>query len=241
MKKKVLLATMFMCAATLFSSVAMASPAKDLRKPVTIENHTTQEGVFKCTYPIITNAQDSKADTAINANIAEKIMLFTGPFNKTAKYGSPYPKIDAKIIHDKITGSVNYKLTCNANTIISLILDKSVTVPHKDGKSYTLDMKDGLNYTKDGTILRAVDWSNMAKAVNMEDPFSKACLKKSVDAALQARGLTAVKGYEDDLTMAKDNYYIDGSTNLHALYMPGMIAPESAGWFDVPLNMQLMK
>jgi hypothetical protein len=242
MKKMRLLAAIMLSAATMVSTVAFAAPAKkDIFKPVTVTSRTITDGIFKSTYPVISGAKDSKADAAINGAIVKNVTDFTAPFNRTAKYGSPFDKIDAQIEHSKMAGTVNYTVACNAKTIISVIMDKNVTVPHKDGKSYSLELKDGINYTIDGTVLKADDWSKMAKAVNMEDPFSEACLKKSVDAALAAKGLEPVKNYEKQLGMAKEDYYIDANTNLHALYFPGLIAPESAGWFDVILNMSVMK
>ncbi len=252
MKKMRLLAAVMLSAATMFSSVAMAAPkavsktaAKATPKvyvnPIKLEDHHVIDGVFSCTYPLITGAKDSKANTAINANIAEKIYEFTAPFNHTATVGSPFKKVDANIDHANIKGSTNYEITYNANTLLSMILTKTVTVPHKDGTSYTMTMKDGLNYNSEGKVITADNWSNIAKAVNMEDPFSTANLKKSVSDALAAKNLIAVKNYEQNLSMAKQNYYLDADTNLHALYMPGFIAPESAGWFDVLLSAKLLK
>lgn len=248
MKKMRILAAVMLSAATMFSSVAMAAPktaAKTATKvyvnPIKLEDHHVIDGVFSCTYPLITGAKDSKANTAINANIAEKIYEFTAPFNHTATVGSPFKKVDANIDHANIKGSTSYDVTYNANTILSMILTKTVTVPHTDGTSYTLTRKDGLNYNSEGKVITADTWSNLAKAVNMEDPFSTASLKKSISDALAAKGLTAVKDYEQNLDMAKQNYYLDAETNLHALYMPGFIAPESAGWFDVVLNAKLLK
>ena len=232
MKKSTFLLTLALCATTAFST---AFAAKVVAK-ATITPHAVQEGVFKCNYPLVSDTKDAASNTAINAKIAESVMNFTAPFNKLVTQGNPISKIDKKVNHKKITGSVDYTLTCNGNTLVSMILNKTVYVPQINGKTYTLNLQEGHTFNTEGTVIKAADWSQLAKIAGEQDPFSNANIKESIVKTLAERGLTAVQDYESNLDMARSNYYVDKATNLHALFMPGLVATEAAGWIDVQLT-----
>lgn len=139
-------------------------------------------------------------------------------------------------VKDKITGDVNYEVMCNDKTIFSVIINEKMMTPHKDGKVYTGLFKKAMNFNTEGKAISSKEWSKVAKVVNCVDPFSKANLKKAVEENAKSHNYILPKDFEENLLEARDNYYVDSTLGLHALYAPGMVAAESAGWIDIKIG-----
>jgi hypothetical protein len=244
MKRKSIVAALMVCAALLVPTMAMAAvktapaPAKEKKiiRAVTVTPKMVNEGCTSVCFPQVAIPENKAAGERINALMEEELNNFLKPVEHAHRYGSGIASVDKNIDNAKITGDVNYEVMCNDKTIFSVILNEKIMTPHKDGKVYTGLFKKAMNFNTEGKAISSKEWSKVAKVVNCADPFSKANLKKAVEENAKAHNYILPKDYEESLLEARDNYYVDSTLGLHALYAPGTVAAESAGWIDIKIG-----
>ena len=235
MKKAKLVVTMMLGAALLVPAVSMAKPTTPyLTTPIQITEMKSNEGNFNIDYPQVTGMANAKAQETINNDIKHHVDTYVNAMKHVQAGGAT--KYNKDVVTDKLATTVDYNVMCNTYGMVSFVINETSSVPHKDGKVYTLDMKQGMTYTKEGGPVKAVDMTKIAKICNHVDPFSHENLKSCVDALAKTKGFVPVKNYAGALSQAKDNFYLDNDTNIHALFFPGTVAPESYGWLDVQIG-----
>jgi hypothetical protein len=235
MKKAKLIVTLMLGATLLIPAVSMAKVSTPyLTTPIKVTDTVRHEGNFSYNYPQVSDMAKATAQSTINADIQKHVDSFMNVVKHIQQGGAT--KYSKDVATDKVQGSVDYKIMSNTYGMISIVLDKTVAVPHKDGKVYTLNLKEGLTYTKEGDIVGARDMTQAAKICKHPDPFSQANLKACAEAAAKAQGFTLLPDFAQSLSQAKENFYLDKETNIHGLFYPGTIAPESAGWIDFQIG-----
>jgi hypothetical protein len=235
MKKAKWIVTLMLGAALVVPTVGMAKATTPyLTTPIRVNDTVRHEGQLNYSYPQVSSMANVQAQNVINADIQNHVDSFMNGVKHVQLGGGN--KYNKDVVAEKMQGSVSYKVMCNTYAMLSVVLDENASVPHKDGKMYTFNQKEGLTYTKEGGIVKAADLTKVAKICNDTDPFAQANVKACVEKAAKAKGITLLPGFANSLDQAKDNFYLDGETNIHGLFAPGSIAPEAAGWIDVQLD-----
>jgi hypothetical protein len=232
MKKTQLFVTALLGLMLLLPMSSMAKVTSPYLLPAQVTEVSVSNNNFTYKYPQVQGLPEASAQKFINEDIQKHINNFILPMQKVNEFGAKH----SDVITGKVQANITYTIPCNTDGIFSVIINESANVMHKNGKVNSYNAKNCFNYAKDGTVITAEGIAPAYKYLGEADPFSKASLKASVQAAAKAQGFTLLPEFEQNLSDAANNFYFDSDTNIHALYAPGTIAPENKGYIDVPLT-----
>jgi hypothetical protein len=199
---------------------SMASAAEHKVVPTFKLQKTTQtmEG-FKMSFPQIVGYKDTKVMHTINGEMA-KMLVKTADF---LHQQNPASK-----------GKVDYKVTLNHSTLLSVLFDTKATLTDKNGAKETLNVKNGMTFNNQGQTVTTADINKINKLSNQPEMFSAENLNAKVKAAAAAGKLTLKPGFKGVDARAVD-FYMDDHTNVFAIFAPGAVSPMEKGSVVVAL------
>lgn len=199
---------------------SMVSAAEHKVVPTFKLQKTTQtmEGI-KMSFPQVVEYKDAKVMHTVNAEMA-KMLVQTADFLHKNNPGA--------------TGKVDYKVTLNHSTLLSVLFNGNFNIKDTNGKTEKLNIKNGMTFNNEGRRVLPKDISAINKISNKPDMFGADYLNAKVKAAAAAGKLTLNPGFKTVDASAVD-FYMDDTTNIFAIFAPGAVSPLEKGSVVVAL------